>query len=213
MSCRVVCFSGPGGTHMHEVAARVAEHLGFTLVDEAIITRAAGEAGVDAHVVADVEKRQTFMARLLDALSSSSDATGHAFAGSVSVYSPSEVPMTEDLRGLIRAAIEETSSRGDVVIVSHAASHALAANPDVLRVLVTASRDTRAARIVAADGVSEADATGSVDEADAARADYLKRFYGIKQELPTQYDIVLNTDRLGVDDAVGIVTRAAARVS
>ena len=88
------------------------------------------------------------MARLLDALSSSSDATGHAFSGGVSVYSPADVPMTEDLRGLIRAAIEETSARGDVVIVSHAASHALAANTDVLRVLVTASRETRTARLV-----------------------------------------------------------------
>lgn len=211
MSCRVVCFSGPDGTHMREIAALVAERLGFTLVDEAIITRAAGEAGVDPHVVADVEKRQTFMARLLDAVSSSSDATGHAFSGGVSVYSPSDVPMTEDLRGLIRAAIEETSARGDVVIVSHAASHALAANSHVLRVLVTASRDTRTARIVESDSVSEADATRTVDEADAARADYLKRFYGIKQELPTQYDVVINTDRVGTDDAVALVVSAAGR--
>ena len=71
--------------------------------------------------------------------------------------------------------------------------------------LVTASRDTRTARIVESHGVSEADATRSVDEADAARADYLKRFYGVKQELPTQYDIVLNTDRLGIDEAVAVV--------
>jgi hypothetical protein len=211
MSCRVVCFSGPDGTHMREIAAQVAERLNFTLVDEAIITRAAGEAGVDPHVVADVEKRQTFMTRLLEALSSSSDATSPAFSGGMTGYSPADVPMTEDLRGLIRAAIEETSARGDVVIVSHAASHALTANTDVLRVLVIASRDTRTARIVESYRVSEADATRTVDEADAARADYLKRFYGVKQELPTQYDVVLNTDRLGTDDAVALVISAAGR--
>jgi len=209
MSYRVVCFSGPEGTHMREIAARVSERLGFTLVDEAIITRAAGEAGVDPHVVADVEKRQTFMARLLDALSSSSDATAHAFSGGVSVYSPPDVPMTEDLRGLIRAAIEETSTRGDVVIVSHAASHALAEQPDVLRVLVTASPDTRTTRIVESADVSEEEAARAVDESDSGRADYLKRFYGIKQELPTQYDIVVNTDRLGTNDAVATIVLAA----
>jgi hypothetical protein len=210
MKCRVVCFSGPDGTLMRDIAARVSERLGFTLVDEEIITRAAGEAGVEPHVVADVEKRQTFMARLLDALSSSSDATGHAFSGGASVYSPADVPMTEDLRGLIRVAIEETSTRGDVVIVSHAASHALARHPDVLRVLVTASPETRIARIAEA-GVSEQDAARTVEEADDARADYLKRFYGIKQELPTQYDIVVNTDRLGTDDAVATIVLAAGR--
>ncbi|MEO5634173.1 cytidylate kinase-like family protein [Gaiella sp.] len=209
MSYRVVCFSGPDGTHMRQIAALVAARLGFTLVDEAIITRAASEAGVDPHVVADVEKRQTFMARLLDALSSSSDASGHAFSGGVSVYSPADVPMTEDLRGLIRAAIEETSERGHVVIVSHAASHALAKKTDVLRVLVNASPETRSARIVESSGVSEGDAMRAVEESDAARADYLKRFYGIKEELPTQYDIVLNTDRLGTDDAAALVAIAA----
>ena len=211
MSCRVVCFSGPDGAHMHEIAAGVAGRLGFTLVDEAIITRAAGEAGVDPHVVADVERRQTFMARLLDALSSSSDATAHAFSGSVSVYSPTDVPMTEDLRGLIRTAIEETSARGDVVIVSHAASHALAQHPDVLRILVTASAETRCARIVAHGGVSEQDASRAVEEADADRADYLKRFYGVKQELPTQYDLVVNTDRVATDDAVAMIALAASQ--
>ena len=187
---------------MREIAASVAERLGFTLVDEAIITRAAAEAGVDPHVVADVEKRQTFMARLLDALSSSSDATGHAFSGGVSVYSPADVPMTEELRGLIRTAIEETSARGNVVIVSHAASHALAHQEDVLRILVTASSETRRARLVENDDVSEQDAARTVDGADAARADYLKRFYGIKQELPSQYDLVINTDRVAIDEAV-----------
>lgn len=210
MSFRVVCFSGPHGTYMHEIAAGVAGQLGFTLVDEAIITRAAGEAGVDPHVVADVEKRQTFMARLLDALSSSSDATGHAFSGGVSVYAAADVPMTEDLRGLIRAAIEETSARGDVVIVSHAASHALAKQPDVLRVLVTASAETRCARLEVSRAMSKQDAAQSVEESDADRADYLKRFYGIKQELPTQYDLVINTDRLTTDGAVAMIALSAS---
>lgn len=194
---------------MREIAAQVADRLGFTLVDEEIITRAAAEAGVEPHVVADVEQRQTFMVRLLDALSSSSDATGHAFSGGISVYSPTDAPLTDDLRGLIRSAIEETSARGDVVIVSHAASHALAHKPDVLRVLVTASPETRASRIAASDGVGADEAARVVAEADVTRADYLKRFYGVKQELPTQYDIVVNTDRTATDDAVAIVLIAA----
>ncbi len=210
MTCRVVCIAGPDGSNMHAIGAGVGSQLGFTVVDEAIVTRAAAEAGVDPHVVADVEKRQTFMARLLDALSSSSDATAHAFTGAVTVYSPSEVPMTEELRGLIRAAIEETSTRGDVVIVAHAASYALAEQPNVLRVLVTASDETRSARLVERDGLSEEEATRIADESSASRADYLKRFYGVKIELPTHYDLVVNTDRLSTEDAVALIARAAA---
>ncbi len=195
---------------MHAIAAGVASQLGFTVVDEAIVTRAAGEAGVDPHVVADVEKRQTFMARLLDALSSSSDATAHAFGGGVTVYSPADVPMTEELRGLIRAAIEETSTRGDVVIVSHAASYALVDQPNVLRVLVTASEETLSSRLAERDGLSEEDAAQVARESIASRADYLKRFYGVKDEQPTHYDLVVNTDRIDTNDAVALIARAAA---
>ncbi len=212
MVYRVVCISGSHvGTHMHEIATGVAAQLGFTLVDEAIIARAADEAGVDPHVVADVEQRQTRVARLLDALSSSSDATAHAFSLGASVYTPSDVPMTEELRGLIRAAIEEIAAHGDVVIVSHAASHALATYEDALRVLVTASVETRCSRLEAEDALNEQEAARDVKDSDAARADYLKRFYGIKQELPTQYDLLVNTDRLTTDEAVAVIALAAGR--
>ena len=48
------------------------------------------------------------------------------------------------LRVLIRETIEQTAAQGNVVIVAHAASHALPQRSDALRVLVTASPETRA---------------------------------------------------------------------
>jgi cytidylate kinase len=110
---------------------------------------------------------------------------------------------------LIQKSIHETAERGDVVIVSHAASYALAERDDVLRVLVTASPETRAARAVA-DGVTdEKKAAKTVSDDDAGRAEYLKRFYGVSQELPTHYDLVVNSDHLSMDAVVDIVVRAA----
>ena len=211
MTCRVVCVSGPDGARMAEVAEGVAERLGFTLVDEAIVMRAAAEAGVDRQVVADVEKRQSFLDRLLDTFATSSDASALVFAGGGGYLAPEGVPMTEELRELIRHAIEEAADRGDAVIVAHAAAHALGEREDVLRVLVTASRQTRCERVATELGSSEKAAADAVDDSDAARLDYLRRFYGEKAELPTHYDVVLNTDRLSADDAVALVALAAAR--
>ena len=108
-------------------------------------------------------------------------------------------------------AIEETADRGNVVIVAHAASHALADRDDVLRVLVTASPETRCARVAAEQGLSEKDAARAIAEADANRADYLRRFFGEKAELPTQYDIVVNSDRLPIGAAAAVVAAAAAQ--
>lgn len=210
MVYRVVCVSGPDGAHMRAVAQGVAERLGFALVDEEIVLRAAAEAGVEPRLVANAEKRRSFMERALDALASNTDGAALALAG-VGVVVVPETAVSDELRDLIRAAIEETAARGSAVIVSHAASHALASQPDVLRVLVTASPPIRRARVSSERDLNEKDAARAVDESDAARADYLKRFYGAKSELPTQYDIVVNTDRLSPDEAISLVALATGR--
>ena len=119
--------------------------------------------------------------------------------------------ISDELRDLIRTAIEETAARGDAVIVAHAASHALASDPSALRVLVTASPATRCERVATEQHLSEKDAADAVAQSDANRADYLKRFYGEKSELPTHYDVVVNTDRLAPAEAAMLVTAAARR--
>jgi cytidylate kinase len=211
MTYGVVCVSGPDGAQMREVAQGVAERLGFALVDEEIILRAAAEGGVEPTVVADAEKRRSFMDRTLKALASSSDATAYVFSAGAGGLAEPEEPISSELRPLIRAAIEETAGRGSAVIVAHAASHALASQPDALRVLVTASPSIRRERVASERDLNEKDAARAIDESDAGRADYLKRFYGAKSELPTQYDLVVNTDRLSPDEAVSLVAHAAGR--
>ena len=44
-------------------------------------------------------------------------------------------------------------------------------------------------------------------------ADYLKRFYGISTELPTHYDIVLNTDHVAPEEAAALILTAARSTS
>jgi cytidylate kinase len=121
-----------------------------------------------------------------------------------------DVVTSDDLRRHIREAIEETAGQGQAVIVAHAASHALAGREDVLRVLVTASPETRARRYAQAEGLDESRAARSIRDADAGRADYLKRFHDVGQELPTHYDLVLNTDRLTTDQAAVLVSDVAS---
>jgi Cytidylate kinase-like family len=192
---------------MREIARGVADTLGFKLVDEEIILRAAAGAGVEPGVISDAERRRSFMSRMLDGLASG-DTSMFGVPGGTDV---TPAHLSAELRELIRSAIEETAETGEVVIVAHAASHALAARPDVLRVLVSASLETRRSRVADQEQLNEKDAARAVDSSDSARADYLKRFYGTKSESPTQYDLVLNTDRLTSDEAVATVRRAAGR--
>ena len=42
------------------------------------------------------------------------------------------------------------------------------------------------------------------------RADYLKRFYEVAEELPTHYDLVFNTDSLSIEQAAELISQAAS---
>lgn len=204
---KAVCISSEDGAWLAEAAQRVASSLGFRLIDEEIVARAAVEAGVDKHIVADVERRKSALLRLLDGLGPASMATGYLMAPPEDAY---QEPASNELRGLIQSVIEESATSGNVVIVAHAASLALAARDDVLRVLVTASPDTRQRRVAASLQLDDKQAARVVKRGDAGRADYIKRFYGIAAERPTQYDLVINTDKLSSDDAARLIVAAAA---
>lgn len=209
MAYKNVCISAADGAMGEEIGPQVASELGFRLVNEQIVARAAEESGVQAHVVADLEQRRTVVDRVIHELFGRAAAGDGSFGFTAPAVVEPE-PQGDNLRGLIRTVIEEIASSGDAVIVSHAASHALASRADTLRVLITAGAETRRARIRTADKVSEKEAEKRVARGDKNRADYIKRFYQVSPELPTHYDIVLNGDRLSADQAVDIIVRTAS---
>jgi cytidylate kinase len=202
---RVVTVSHATGAGGAAIAHAVATKLGFRYIDEDIIAVAAQREGVDAALVADTERRKTFVERLISGIA---QAVSPAAIGGGTLVPDTVMPDTS-LRTLIVDAIRETADRGNVVIVSHGASIPLAGRPDTLRVLITASVETRVRRV--AEARVEADPAAFIDDNDVARADYFARFYGIDQELPTHYDLVLNTDALSSAEAADIVVAAARR--
>lgn len=203
MTRQVVCISHATGAGGADVGHAVADRLGFQYVDHEVISEAADWAELDPALVADAERRKPFVARLLG---------GWGGAGGGERLPSGErsrlVPGDPELRALIQAVLRRFADRGSVVIVAHAASFALTGG-ETLRVMVTASPGTRATRLAEAGGTAQADAERQIRTEDEARADYLKRFYGVERELPTHYDVVLNTDALSTDEAARLVEVAA----
>jgi hypothetical protein len=202
MARRVVCISRARGALGEQVGRLVAQQLGSRYVDEEIVASAAEKENVDPGVVADVERRKSLVERILSGLAASG---ADLYVAPV----PPEVIMSERYRELIRDTIERTAAAGDVVIVAHAASYALAGRHDVLRVLVTGSDDVRAGRLAEEEGVDADEGARVRKRSDGNRADYLRRFYEVEDELPTHYDVVVNTDRLTPEEAAAIVAAAA----
>jgi cytidylate kinase len=192
---------GAGGESLGEA---LADALGFRYVDSEIIDRAAALAKVTPTEISRVEARKGLLARILDNMARS------GMSGAAGIIEPPPIDITQPgYEQLIIDVIRETAEMKAAVIVAHGASIPLAGTPGVLRVMVTASLDQRIRRVAEADGVDQNRARRAVTDSDAGRADYFRRFYHLERELPTNYDIVINTDVLTVDQAQAAVLAVA----
>ena len=216
MAYRVVCISRVTAAGGEAIGHAVAERLAFRYVDDEVITLAAEGAGIAPTVVESAEHEQGLFERLMETLVGPPRDPENLIARRPSgVYYSEEVPppmvvARDELRRLIQGAILEIARRGEAVIVAHAASFALARHPDVLRVCVTASADVRLGRLWLPNKlVSEEDYAKAIADADRERQRYLARFYDVQEESPTHYDLVINTDRLGMEQAVAAIVAAA----
>ena len=210
MPTSVVTISHAWGAGGESIGRSVATQLGFRYVDDEIISLAAEKHGLEPAAIADAERRKSLLYRIAEDLSRSSAV---AAIGSGGTMTPEAIGVrkTDDARVLIVDAIRETADRGKVVIVAHAASIPLAGRDDLLRVFITASFETRVRRIAETPGADARGAEKFVENSDTARAYYFQRFYDIEAELPTHYDLVVNTDALAFDEAADVVVTAARR--
>ena len=214
MGVRVVCISRTLGALGEQIGNLVAGRLGFQYVDEQVIERAARLARVDPKLVEEAEHRQPLLRRLKQKLAAARDmvepaalALGPLLGGVTERAALRASP--EDLRVLIQEAIQDLAADGQVVILAHASSMTLAMRSDVVRVLVTASAETRGQRLVDARGISAGEAATAIANSDRDRGDYFRRFYSITEERPTHYDLVVNTDVLSPDLAAELIVCAA----
>jgi cytidylate kinase len=208
MPCAVICISRADGAGGRAIGRLVAERLGFRYVDEEIVARAAAKGGISPADVADEEQRKSALVRLLRELGRGAATESYGFTGPASPASSAPAP--DAIRGLVQDAIVETATSGRVVIVAHAAARTLSGDPGVLRVLVSASPEARARRVAEAQELELKEARRAIADSDTARADYIRRFYDVRSEQPTDYDLVINTDAVTFERAAELVALAAS---
>jgi len=207
MACKVITISRTLAAGGEDIGHAAAKEFGFRYADEEIIVRAAEMAGVSPQTVAAVEHTPGFITRVLEAMARTAvDTEG---------YSPAAMTggaTREEYEGFIERVVRETAGQGKVVIVAHGASIPLTGTEGVFRCLVTASPATRIGRLVQEAKLSEAEARKAVEESDRQRREYLRRFYDVREELPTHYDVVVNTDTLSVPVAMELLIAAARSI-
>jgi cytidylate kinase len=206
MDCRVIAISRTLGAGADEIGQLTARDLGFRYVNNQIINWAAERAGVSAATIEKTEHTPSLIERILQYIGTTNVEAGHA-----AYVAPAAEPSVAYER-LIERVIRETAAAGNVVIVAHGASVPLAGSPGLLRILITASPDVRTTRMSETAGVSEGEARKMIERSDRERREFLQRFYEVKEELPTRYDLVINTDVLRDEAAASLIVEAARKL-
>jgi len=196
---------GAGGS---EVARRVAERLGWTVIDNEFVDAVAAQVGWPAEAVAAHEERvPSLIMRLAAALAVSSPEVFVPAAATVG--EPDEATMV----AVTERVIHEAAGHGHVVLVGRGAQACLAGTREreALHVYVVAPREVRVRVARERLGSSEADAAHAVDTTDADRDRYVQRHYHRRRQDAANYHLVVNTALLGYDGAADLVVAAARR--
>jgi cytidylate kinase len=194
---------GAGGSR---VAERVAELLGWRVVDNELVERVAAEAGLAPEDVARREERAPgFVQRLARALVAGTPEAGPNPAIALPLSSLAE----PDLVRVTERVVAQVAAEGRVVLVGRAAAAVLASEREALHVRVVASREYRIAVAAERLGLGAEEAARITDDTDKNRARYHKENYKREWADPVGYHMTLNTELLGLDGAARVVADAA----
>jgi cytidylate kinase len=196
----LITVSNRYGSGAVGVAQQVAQRLGYEYVDEQLPVVVAKRLRTSPQAIEAAEDLgQTMSERMLRGLELGTPEVGGEQEG------PS---FDEECLREVQEAVREYAAHGNAVIVGRGAHAILGRRQDVLRVFLYAPRDWRIHHIMDGHGVDERTATAEVDRIDRARGHYIKAYYGLNWDDPTNYDLCLDTSTFGPDRCVDIVVRA-----
>ncbi|PYO96878.1 MAG: hypothetical protein DMD60_08760 [Gemmatimonadetes bacterium] len=192
-----------------EVARLVAAALRWDVIDNEFVDEVARRAGLPPDAVAQREERAAgLLERLARTLAAGSPEMFIATAGAPRVE-PDEAAIVQ----LTERVIAEAAAHGRIVLVGRGAQAVLAQRPDAMHVYVVAGKPWRMQLAVERLGVNPAEGAKVVDETDRRRDQYVRTYYGRHRQDAVNYDMVVNTEKLGIDGAAALVVAEARRRS
>lgn len=170
---------GAGG---REVACRLAEALGWELLDRELLHRAA-----QSQHVPDAE-----LERL--------DEKAIGMADRLRLHPPHQ----QYLHGL-QAAAQQAAQRGNVVLVGRGARHLLGPQPGAFHLRLVAPQPWRANRMARLEGWSTEQALARCTAVDRTRDRFTRYFFGDHANRPAEYDAVVNTALVPLEDVAAVL--------
>jgi cytidylate kinase len=117
----------------------------------------------------------------------------------------------EQIIDAVRALVLDQAQNGHVVVIGHGGVSMLGWRPTnipVLAILLQAGREWRIEQLARRYGITHGDATVRIKATDDARIRYQQHYFNADMYHCGLYDLVLNTEVLGLENAIALATTA-----
>lgn len=117
----------------------------------------------------------------------------------------------EQIIDAVRALVLEQAQRGHAVVIGHGGVSMLGWRPTnipVLSILLQAGRDWRIEQLARRYNIDRDEAARRIKSTDEARVRYQQHYFNAHIYDCTLYDLVLNTEVLGLENSVALATTA-----
>lgn len=191
----IITISRNYGSGGRLVAKKLAQALDIAFYDNELISLAAEKSGISHKYFADAEAAP--VGNILLSLST--------LTPSAKVNEIYGLPINEKVFLVQTQIIKELAQKSSCVIVGRCADYILKDFPHCSNVFIQADIDDRVARAVSEYGLSSQNVESMVNKTDKRRANYYNYFTNNKWGNIKNYDLVLNTSKIGIENAVEMI--------
>ncbi|BDC97589.1 cytidylate kinase (plasmid) [Treponema saccharophilum] len=195
----MVTFARGFGTGGKEIASKLAKELGIHCYENRILTLASQMSGLDEEIFREVDEKIRNKGGFASFL--------RGLPKAKSYIARNEKFVSDDkLFEYQSKIIENLAETESCVIVGKCADYVLRGNPRVVSVYIEAPRAFCLKRTMEKMGVTEEVAAATITQTDKFRADYYEYYTGGNYWTnPVNYDITLNSEKVGIEGCVDMV--------
>ncbi|MCR5742887.1 MAG: cytidylate kinase-like family protein [Lachnospiraceae bacterium] len=195
----VVTFARGFGSGGKEIASMLAKDLGIHCYENRILTLASQMSGLDEKLFQEVNEKIRANGSFSSFLKGLPRARNYIARNEKFV---SDDKLFECQSQIIRNLAETESC----VIVGKCADYILRDKQNVVSVYIEAPRAFCLERTMQKMGVTKEVAAATIEQTDKFRADYYKYYtHGNYWTNPVNYDMTLNSEKVGIEDCVKII--------
>lgn len=190
MEKTIITIARQYGSGGKTVGRMLAERLDIPCYDREIITMASEDSGINPTLFNDEKLKHDFFKRVFNGSYKGEQIVQAESAGFVK---------DNNLHNYQVKIIRQLAEQGSCVMIGRCADHILETDPSVTRVFVHAPADFCLREAMKVNSLAEPEVLRLIAKTDEYRAKYYKFYTGKEWKDAKNYDLCLNSARLGFD--------------